>query len=233
MPIFSTVLSFLSDFLRRFGRVGFAASFVLGSIVLVLVFNSDLFKSQYSFEERVFFVAGILILTTFFFIRTLFFMGPVKKELYAQFPITTLDIVKSKSANIDFLYLGSENGMRKVAPWSVIYPQFISLTLNRVYYEPSIADLMSTNSTGKVLGVRYKDGKFQFVRLSMYTIVYDAVQFATACVKAGIPVAGQYESMKDMDPLFTPESKKRLIIIVAVGLILYVVGMILLYLYVK
>jgi len=61
MPIFSTVLSFLSDFLRRFGRVGFAASFVLGSIVLVLVFNSDLFKSQYSFEERVFFVAGILI----------------------------------------------------------------------------------------------------------------------------------------------------------------------------
>ena len=222
------ILGSLTDYLRQFGKPGITAAYVLGLVSIALLAANIFPKDLFSLEERIFYSVIGAVGSTYIFIRTILSMAKVKPELFAHYPVTSLAVVKSSAENIEALYIGTKKGIKSITPWSFIYPQFIALLQSSVFFDPSVAGYQSAK-IWKVLGVRYKNGLFQFVPLGVLEM-YDAVQFVKAHAEAGMRVDGQYESLKNTEHHFTNKSPKLLVIIIVTGIILYVVGLVLLFL---
>lgn len=104
--------------------------------------------------------------------------------------------------------------MKKLSPWSDIYPQFVALKLSSAFSDPSVIGRVP-NFGDKVLGVKYKDGRFQFVLLLRIEL-YDGVQFVAPFAQSGI-VHGEYESLKNIKPELSGDSAKRIFFGVVIG----------------
>ena len=221
------ILGSLANYLRQFGKPGITAAYVLGLVSIALLAANIFPKDLFSLEERIFYSVIGVVGATYTFIRTILSMAKVKLELFVHYPITSLAVAKNSAENIEALYIGTKKGIKSITPWSFIYPQFIALLQSSVFFDPSVAGYQSAK-IWKVLGVRYKNGLFQFVPLGVLEM-YDAVQFVKEHAEAGMRIDGQYESLKNTEHHFTNKSPKLLISIVVIGLILYIVGLILLY----
>ena len=227
MGFIFAILGSLANYVRQFGKPGITAGYIFGLISLSLLATDIFPKGLFSLEERIFYFVIGVVGATYAFIRTILSMEKVKPELFAHYPMTSLAVVKSSAENIEALYIGSEKGMKSVVPWSSIYPQYVALLQSDVFFDPAV-QRQRTVSPRKVLGVHYKNGLFQFVPLSILE-TYDAVQFARACEEAGTKVDWENESVKNTQHHLTDGNSSFLIKIVAVGAILYVLGLIFLW----
>ena len=219
-------MGYLLDYLRQFGKPGITIAYILGTASVAYFFLMSSFAhSLFSFEERMLYLGIGVVVGTYYFVKALLIVKPIQHELFAQYPITTLSIIKNNAAHIEAIFIGTEKDMRRAPSWRALHPQFYALKLSRVYYDPSVPPRdRGSVYDNKILGVKYKNGLYQFALLRTLE-VYDAVQFLKPYAQSGMGIDGAWESLKNTQPQLTAESPRRIFIGVLVGVFIIAIFM--------
>lgn len=221
---------------------GIIATFLLSVYGLFILYKNGI--PGVSFTEDKYILFGIseisatdahfIFFLSLLFLTFSFFRQVSSKEIsdlqkYVQPAFTTIEtIIGNKDLyGVQTAFIGSESALLRTSEFVGVYEDYKKLRKSSFYYDKVIdynRRLTKWNPNAKHLVVKYQDGRYQFSELGTVSNERNlAVQFLKTLTEEGVPVEGEYESLKDAPEQFSPKIWSRIFIMIFIGTIIFIV----------